>query len=133
MWNTNSCSNDLDMKKILIIEDNVELRENTAELLGLENYEIITANNGKCGIELALRHRPDLIISDVTMPELDGFDVLKALRKFISTKRTPFIFLTARSEKGDRRIGEELGADAYFTKPFDVDELLKTVSDKLAI
>jgi DNA-binding response OmpR family regulator len=121
------------MKKILIIEDNTELRENTAELLGLEHYETITADNGKSGIDLALRYRPDLIISDVTMPELDGFDVLKALRKFINTKRIPFIFLTARSEKADKQIGEELGADAYFIKPFDVDELLRTVSAKLAI
>lgn len=126
-------SNRVSMKKILIIEDNTELRENTAELLELEHYEIITADNGKSGIDLALRYRPDLIISDVTMPELDGFDVLKVLRKFIGTKKTPFIFLTARSEKADKQIGEELGADAYFIKPFDVDELLRTVSAKLAI
>ena len=131
LWNNSLYLDSGYMKKILIIEDNRELRENTAELLELENYEIITAENGTIGIDLALRAHPDLIISDVTMPELDGFDVLKALRKYVHMKKIPFIFITARSEKGDRKIGEELGADAYLTKPYDVDELLKTVSEKL--
>lgn len=121
----------IDMKKILIIEDNWELRENTAELLELENYEIITADNGKKGIDLALKCQPDLIISDVNMPELDGFDVLKTLKEFVKLKKIPFIFLTARSEKNDKKMGEDLGADAYLTKPFDIEELLKTVSEKL--
>ena len=119
------------MKKILIIEDNRELRENTAELLEFENYEVITAENGRIGIDLALRERPDLIISDVMMPELDGHDVLKALRKIAHMEKTPFIFITARAEKGDRKLGEDLGADAYLTKPYDVNELLKTVEEKL--
>ena len=120
------------MKKILIIEDNRELRENTAEILELANYETITAENGKTGIDLALRDQPDLIISDITMPELDGYDVLKVLRKYIRLKKTPFIFLTARSEKADKKKGEELGADAYLIKPYDIDELLQIISEKLA-
>jgi DNA-binding response OmpR family regulator len=132
-WNNASWLDTIDMKKILIIEDNRELRENTAELLELENYEIITADNGKSGIDLAIRCKPDLIISDVTMPELDGFDVLKNLSKYVGTQKIPFIFLTARSEKADKKIGEELGADAYLTKPFDIEELLKTVSEKLSL
>lgn len=120
------------MKKILVIEDNLELRENTAELLELENYEVITANNGKSGIDLAFRHQPDLIISDVTMPELNGYDVLKTLGNYIRTNKIPFIFLTSRSEKVDRYLGKELGADAYIIKPYDVGELLKIVSEKLS-
>lgn len=119
------------MKKILIIEDNSELRENTAELLELENYEIITADNGRSGIDLTLRCHPDLIISDLTMPELDGYDVLRPLREFVNARKIPFILLSALSEKVDIRMEVDSGVDAYLTKPFDIDELIKTVSEKL--
>jgi DNA-binding response OmpR family regulator len=128
-----SRANQADMKKILIIEDNQELRENTAELLELENYEVITAENGKTGVDTVLSHKPDLIISDVTMPELDGFDVLNMLRKHICAKKIPFIFLTSRAEKKDKQMGEDLGAAAYLTKPYEVNELLTTVSAQLGM
>ena len=119
------------MKSILLIEDNQEIRENTAEILELANYKVYVAENGKRGIELALQHKPDLIICDIMMPELDGYGVLHALHKNDSVKNTPFIFLTAKTERSDFRKGMELGADDYVTKPFDGTELLTAVDSRL--
>jgi CRP/FNR family cyclic AMP-dependent transcriptional regulator len=113
------------MKKILVIEDNIEVRENIAEILELSNYEVVTAENGKRGVELSLQHTPDLIICDIMMPELDGYGVLHLLNKHIETYGIPFIFLTAKSEKTDLRKGMEMGADDYITKPFDGIEIVK--------
>jgi DNA-binding response OmpR family regulator len=106
------------MKKILIIEDNLEVRENTAEIVELSNYEVITAENGKIGVELALKEKPDLIICDIMMPVLDGYGVFHLLSKHKDTALIPFIFLTAKSERTDFRKGMEMGADDYITKPF---------------
>jgi CRP/FNR family transcriptional regulator, cyclic AMP receptor protein len=119
------------MKSILLIEDNAEIRENTAEILELANYKVYVAENGKKGVELALEHKPDLIICDIMMPELDGYGVLHALHKNESVKNTPFIFLTAKTERSDFRKGMELGADDYLTKPFDGTELLSAVDSRL--
>src|SRR5678815_5675021 len=119
------------MKKILLIEDNEDVRSNTAEILELSNYEVIVAENGKAGIEKALEHFPDLIICDIMMPVLDGYGVLHAVHKNDSIKNTPFIFLTAKTERGDFRKGMELGADDYITKPFDGTELLNAVDSRL--
>lgn len=119
------------MKKILLIEDNQEVRENTAEILELANYKVLTAENGKIGVDLAKKENPDLIICDVMMPELDGFGVLHVLSKNTSTASIPFIFLTAKSEREDMRKGMNLGADDYLTKPFDDLELLDAVEIRL--
>jgi CRP-like cAMP-binding protein/FixJ family two-component response regulator len=119
------------MKKILLIEDNVEVRENTAEILSLANYDVVTAENGKIGVELANRERPDLIICDIMMPELDGYGVLHILSKKTETASIPFIFLTAKTEKTDIRKGMTLGADDYLTKPFDDTDLLNAVETRL--
>src|SRR5690606_711201 len=119
------------MKKILLIEDNAEVRENTSEILELANYEVITAENGKIGVELAQRERPDLIICDIMMPELDGYGVLHILGKKPETARIPFIFLTAKTEKSDIRKGMTLGADDYLTKPFDDTDLLNAIETRL--
>ncbi len=119
------------MKKILLIEDNDDIRDNTAEILELSNYKVIVAENGKTGIEKALEHRPDLIICDIMMPVLDGYGVLHAVHRNESIKNTPFIFLTAKSERNDFRKGMELGADDYITKPFDGTELLNAVDSRL--
>mgnify|MGYP005844942501 CR=1 FL=1 len=119
------------MKKILLIEDNAEMRENTAEILGLANYKVITAPNGKEGVRLAQTEHPDLIISDIMMPELDGYGVLHMLSKDKATAAIPFIFLTAKAEKSDYRKGMGLGADDYLTKPFDDMELLHAVETRL--
>ena len=119
------------MKKILVIEDNNEVRENIAEILELSSYEVITAENGKIGVEFALQQSPDLIVCDIMMPELDGYGVLHLLNKHIETYGIPFIFLTAKSEKTDLRKGMEMGADDYLTKPFDGIELLNAIEVRL--
>ena len=119
------------MKKILIIEDNDEVRENTAEIIELSNYKVITAENGKAGVELALAEKPDLIICDIMMPVLDGYGVYHLLGKHTETASIPFIFLTAKSEKTDFRRGMEMGADDYITKPFDGIELLNAIEVRL--
>jgi len=119
------------MKKILLIEDNEDIRDNTAELLELSNYKVIVADNGKIGVEKAIEHVPDLIICDIMMPVLDGYGVLHAVHKNEAIKNTPFIFLTAKTERGDFRKGMELGADDYITKPFTGTELLNAVDSRL--
>lgn len=119
------------MKKILLIEDNEEIRENTAEILELSSYKVIKAENGKEGVEKAIEFLPDLIICDIMMPVLDGFGVLHAIQKNEKIKNTPFIFLTAKTERMDFRKGMELGADDYITKPFSGTELLTAVDSRL--
>lgn len=119
------------MKKILLIEDNDDIRNNTAEILELSNYEVIRAENGKVGIEKAIAEKPDLIICDIMMPVLDGYFVLQAVHKNESIKNTPFIFLTAKTERADFRKGMELGADDYITKPFTGTELLNAVESRI--
>ena len=119
------------MKKILIIEDNIEVRENTAEIIELSNYIAIVAANGKQGVELALKELPDLIVCDIMMPVLDGYGVYHSLSRHKETAAIPFIFLTAKSEKADFRRGMEMGADDYLTKPFDGIELLNAIEIRL--
>jgi DNA-binding response OmpR family regulator len=119
------------MKKILIIEDNIEIRENTGEILSLAGYEVISAENGKVGVDMATRQSPDMIICDIMMPELDGYGVLHILSKKETTAGIPFIFVTAKTEKSDIRKGMELGADDYLTKPFSDMELLNAVEARL--
>lgn len=119
------------MKKILLIDDSKDLRENTAEILELANYQVTTAKNGKDGVEIAFREDPDLIICDIMMPELDGYGVLHLMQKNPSTRNKPFIFLTAKTEHKDLRKGMESGADDYITKPFTGIELLSAVERRL--
>ncbi|MFT6443071.1 MAG: CRP-like cAMP-binding protein [Crocinitomicaceae bacterium] len=119
------------MKKILVIEDNQAIRENTAEILELADFEVITAEDGKIGVEMAKSTHPDLIICDIMMPHLDGYGVLKILNKNPNTSRIPFIFLTAKSEKSDFRKGMGLGADDYIVKPFEDSDLLDAVEIRL--
>ena len=111
------------MKKILVIEDEPEMRRNITSLLRFYQYEPIAAENGRVGVEMARDGRPDLILCDVMMPELDGYGVLHALQADPSLARIPFIFLTAKGEKDDLRSGMNLGADDYLTKPFSFSEL----------
>lgn len=119
------------MKKILVIEDNYDIRSNTAEILELSNYKVIEAENGKVGVMKAIENKPDLIICDIMMPELDGYGVLHAIQHNEAIKNTPFIFLTAKTERSDFRRGMESGADDYLTKPFDGTELLNAVNGRL--
>ena len=113
------------MKKILVVEDEQSLRKDIIEMLTYEGFDVIGAENGRVGIEEAQRHLPDLIICDIMMPEINGYDVLAELRKEGKTATIPFIFLTARTDKLDRRQGMEQGADDYLTKPFAIRELLR--------
>ena len=117
--------------KLLIVEDNADVRENLAEILELSGFEVVTAEHGVEGVSKAISELPDLIICDVMMPELDGFGVLKILNKNPKTFDIPFIFLTAKSEKTDFRKGMGLGADDYITKPFDDVELLDAIETRL--
>src|SRR5215210_8976491 len=118
-------------KTVLVIDDNNELRENTAEILELAGYKTLTAENGKKGVEIAVKEKPSLIICDVMMPELDGYGVLHLLRKNPLTEYIPFIFLTAKAERNDFRKGMEMGADDFITKPFDDLELLNAIEIRL--
>jgi CheY-like chemotaxis protein/CRP-like cAMP-binding protein len=119
------------MKSILVIDDNADIRENTAEILDLGGYKTFTAENGKKGVELAMKERPDVIVCDIMMPELDGYGVLHLLRKNPDTQNIPFIFLTAKTERTDFRKGMEMGADDYITKPFEDIELLNAIEVRL--
>src|SRR5687767_13972248 len=118
-------------KTILVIDDNNDIRENTAEILELAGYKTFTAENGKRGVEVALREKPSVIVCDIMMPELDGYGVLHLLRRNTDTQNIPFIFLTAKTERTDFRKGMEMGADDYITKPFDDIELLNAIEVRL--
>ncbi|HEY8783525.1 MAG TPA: response regulator [Mucilaginibacter sp.] len=118
-------------KKVLIIEDNNDIRENIVEILELAGYTVFDANNGKTGVDLAIKNTPDIILCDIMMPELDGYGVLYMLNKYPETSAIPFIFLTAKAERVDLRKGMEMGADDYLTKPFDDMELLTAIESRL--
>jgi DNA-binding NarL/FixJ family response regulator len=119
------------VKKILVIEDEPEMRRNLATILRLEKFQPLAAENGRVGVELATKERPDLILCDVMMPELDGHGVLQALRENPDTASIPFIFLTAKGEKIDVRSGMNLGADDYLTKPVAKADLLNAIRSRL--
>jgi len=120
------------MKKILVIEDEPEMRRNITALLRYKKYEPIAAENGRLGVEVARREKPDLILCDVMMPELDGYGVLRALQADASLALIPFIFLTAKGEKVDLRSGMNLGADDYLTKPVANNDLVQAIEARLS-
>jgi CheY-like chemotaxis protein len=119
------------MKSVLVIDDNKDIRENTAEILDMAGYKTFTAENVKKGVEQALKEKPDIIVCDIMMPELDGYGVLHLLRKNPETVHIPFIFLTAKTERSDLRKGMEMGADDYVTKPFEEIELLNAIEIRM--
>ena len=119
------------MKKILLIEDNPEIRDNTTEILELAGYKVAAAENGKVGLEEAITNKPDLIICDIMMPVLDGYGVLHVVQKNDTLQNVPFIFLSAKSERVDMRKGMEMGADDYIPKPFTETELLSAIESRL--
>lgn len=119
------------MKKILIIEDNKDVRENTLDILELAGYTVFAAVNGKLGVDSATKLLPDVILCDIMMPELNGFEVLSCLNENSKTSSIPFIFLTAKTEKSDMRKGMNLGADDYLTKPFTENELIEAIESRL--
>lgn len=119
------------MKRILVIEDNRDIRENLSEILELANYKVDQAENGKQGVEIALQQRPDLVLCDIMMPILDGYGVLLMLQKNQATANIPFIFLTAKSERTEVRKGMEMGADDYIIKPFDGTDVINAIDGRL--
>ena len=119
------------MKTVLVIEDDLALRENTAEILELSKYKVITASNGIKGVALAEKHQPDIIVCDIMMPELDGYGVFNMLSKKKSSQNIPFVFLSVKGEKEDIRKGMNLGADDYITKPFTDEDLIRVVESRI--
>ena len=120
------------MRNILLIEDDVVLRETTQELLELSNFDVISAADGKEGVYLATKNIPDIIICDIMMPLMDGYEVLQILSDNDATMHIPFIFLSAKTDHKDIRKGMDLGADDYLTKPFQEDELLSAIESRIA-
>ncbi len=120
------------MSKVLIIEDEKNIRETIKEILELNDYEIAIAENGLIGIAKALQFKPDLIVCDVMMPEMDGFDTLKNIRAINEISNTPFVFLTAKTETRDFREGMNSGADDFLNKPFNTQELLEVIQLRIS-
>lgn len=119
------------MRTILIIEDDKVLLENIVQMLEMEGFQTLSAYNGKDGLEVARMENPDLILSDIMMPEMDGYQVLKKLSQETETMAIPFIFITAKTTRDDVRHGMNLGADDYITKPFTQKELIGAVNARL--
>jgi len=117
--------------KVLIVEDTLAIREEIYDILVMEGYNVFQAENGKTGFEMALKKNPDLIISDILMPELNGFEMFDKLQKDSKTASIPLIFLSAKAEKEDIRTGMNLGAEDYLTKPIHVDDLVNAVKNKI--
>ncbi|MHB8906258.1 MAG: response regulator transcription factor, partial [Melioribacteraceae bacterium] len=118
------------MKKILVVEDEPVIRENISELLETEGFEVICAEDGYEGYNIALNKLPDLILSDIRMPKMDGFDMLKKLQDNPLTSAIPFIFLSAKVEPQDIRTGMTLGADDYLVKPYRSTDLLSAIDSR---
>ena len=119
------------MKQILVIEDEGNIRENIVEMLEMEDYTVIEAGDGMTGIHLAQETHPDLILCDIMMPEIDGYDVLLELRSNPQTVTIPFVFLTALADRASNRQGMNLGADDFISKPFTPQELLDAINSRL--
>ncbi|MGA9381361.1 MAG: diguanylate cyclase, partial [Phormidium sp.] len=119
------------MKKILLIEDTADIRENVQEFLETQDFEVTVAENGKMGLQLARQTKFDLVLCDIMMPEMDGYSVIAELRQDPASADVPFIFLTAKSDRVDLRLGMNLGADDYITKPFTPKELLEAITARL--
>ncbi|MBX7209649.1 MAG: response regulator transcription factor [Verrucomicrobiaceae bacterium] len=119
------------MKTVLIIEDEPHMRMNIAMLLKLEGFSVLEAANGRNGVDMAREHVPDIILCDITMPDMDGFATLNTIRGTPALHSVPFIFLTARGDARDVRTGMNLGADDYLPKPFTTTDLLNAIEARI--
>ena len=119
------------MKTVLIIEDNLEIRENTAEILELGGFKVVGAENGKEGIDVARTTRPDIILCDIMMPQVDGYQVIRELKSNPETSGIPFIYVTASGEKSEVQLAMNMGANGYVRKPFDIKELMEVINQCL--
>lgn len=120
------------MKMILLIEDDMRLRRNLQTILSMEGFDVMAAENGRDGLNLAHQTKPDLVLCDIIMPDLDGYEVLDAVRGEPATSTTPFIFLTGKSDRGDMREGMNRGADDYLVKPVDREDVLAAIDARLS-
>jgi CheY-like chemotaxis protein len=120
------------MKTVLVIEDNLEIRENTTEILELAGYRVFTAENGAGGLSIVASEQPDLVLCDIMMPGINGYDVIKEIRNNPLTAKIPFVYITASVEKSDLKIAMDLGADGYVSKPFDIQELIDAIEEAIA-
>lgn len=121
------------MNKVIVIEDDPFLLENIAIILEAENFNVFTASDGKHAIKLIEEILPDVIVSDIMLPDIEGFDILKAVRSNTELQDIPFLFLTARTDHKDLRYGMNLGADDYLTKPFNAKELVEAIHARLEL
>jgi CheY-like chemotaxis protein len=121
------------MKTILVIEDNPEILENITELLELASFKVLTAKNGREGIVQAIENLPNVILCDIMMPEVNGYEVLRELKKNKATTHIPFIFVTASGEKSEVQTAVDLGASGHLRKPFDSNELLNIINSHLKV
>lgn len=119
------------MKKILVIEDDANIRESLVELLEMKSFTLLSADNGTDGLKLAQEQIPDLILCDVMMPGMNGYEVVEAIRKDSRLSKLPFIFLSAKAMDSDVEYGKNLGANSYLTKPFRAQDLFSVVDDLL--
>lgn len=119
------------MFKIIVVEDTLVIREELTDILVMEGYQVLEADNGKIGFELALKELPDLIISDILMPEIDGYEMYEKLQSNSKTRLIPLIFLSAKAEKEDIKNGMDIGAENYLTKPIDINKLLNAIKINL--
>ena len=115
------------MKTVLFIEDNLQIRENTVELLELAGYRVLTAENGRNVLSLVKDQKPDIILCDILMPEVTGYEVFRELKGDESAASIPFVFVTASAEKSQVQAGLNMGAVGYIRKPFTEEELLQTI------
>ena len=120
------------MKKILTIEDDTVLCRNISDFLEMEHYQVLQANDGLYGMKVAMEEIPDLILCDIALPEMDGYQIYRTLQQNPTTEMIPFIFISGKTEKEEVRAGMHLGADDYITKPFEVEELLAAIEIRLA-
>ncbi|TLP79769.1 response regulator transcription factor [Maribacter sp. ACAM166] len=119
------------MNKILIVEDTLAIREEVCDILEMEGYTVFQAGNGEIGFEIAVKENPDLIISDILMPPLDGYEMFQKLLSNDETRAIPLIFLSAKGEKEDIRFGMNLGAEDYLSKPININDLVNAVENKI--
>lgn len=119
------------MTTVLLIEDNLEIRENTTEILEMHGFKVVGAENGRVGIEKAFEVLPDIVLCDIMMPEADGYEVLRSIKSSERTSSIPFVFLTASVERKEVQAGFDMGACGYVRKPFEIDELMSTIESCL--
>lgn len=119
------------MRTALVIEDNPEIRENTTEILELAGYRVIAAENGFVGVKAAEEQQPDIILCDIMMPGMNGYEVIKKLRSNPATSGIPFLYVTASVEKSEVKAAMDMGANGYVRKPFDISELISAINECL--